>query len=88
VKSETYKQIFEGKAIQAHFIRQLLEDNGISSLVIEDSLSQVFPLFVASGELQPVKLYVGNEDYANSLNLIRIYTIAKLDQKRQKREKS
>jgi len=87
VKSEAYKQIFTGKAIEANFIRQLLEDNGISSLVKEDSLSQVFPLFVASGELQPVKLYVVKDDYADSLNLIKIYTIAKLEKKRRKREK-
>ena len=80
MKSMAYKQVFEGKAIEVHFVREILEVNGILSLVKEDMLSQIFPLYVTSGELQPVKIYVENDKLEEAQRLIQIYTGTNLKQ--------
>ena len=77
MKSTAYKKVFAGKAIEAHFIKQMLEEHGIVSLVKDDPLGQLFPLFVASGELRPVRIYVENDKYAQALDWIKIYTSSK-----------
>jgi hypothetical protein len=80
LKSDQYKKVFEGKAIEANFVKGILDENGISSIVKDDMMSQVFPLYVASGELKPVKVYVDRDAYENARRLIDIYTSNRDDQ--------
>ncbi len=74
MKSDQYKKVFEGKAVEANFVRNILEENGISSIVKDDMMSQVFPLYVASGELKPVKVYVDRSSFDDARRLVDIYT--------------
>ena len=74
MKSDQYKKVFEGSAIEADLIKNMLEDNGISAIIKDDMMSQVFPLYVASGELKPVKVYVDRENFDRGQELVDIYT--------------
>lgn len=66
--------VFEGKAVEANFVISFLEENGIPSIVKNDMISQVFPIYVASGELKPVKVYVDRAFYDAACRLVDIYT--------------
>lgn len=73
MKSDQYKKVFEGSAIEADLIKNMLEDNGISAIIKDDMMSQVFPLYVASGELKPVKVYIDRENFDRGQELVDIY---------------
>ncbi len=74
MKSEQYKKVFEGKAVEADLVKNILEENGISTIVKEDMMSQVFPLYVATGELKPVKVYIDRSSFEEGSKLVAIYT--------------
>ena len=64
---------FEGKAVDANFVITLLQENNIPAFSKDDMMSQVFPLFVFSGELHPVKVYVEKNDKIRALEIIKAY---------------
>lgn len=74
MKSDQFKKVFEGSAVEANFIKTLLEENGIPVIIKEDMMSQVFPLYVASGELKPVKIYIDRKDDEKARKLISAYS--------------
>ncbi len=65
--------VFAGKAIEANYVKSILEDNGITPLLKNDMLSQLFPLYVFSNDLQPVKVYVDKSEFDKANQLIRGY---------------
>jgi len=65
--------VFAGKAIEANFVKSILEDNGITPLLKNDMLSQLFPLYVFSKDLQPVKVYVDKNEFDRAKELISGY---------------
>ena len=86
MKSDQYKKVYEGKAVEVNLIRTILEDNGISAIVKDDMMSQVFPLYVASGELKPVKIYIDHSSFDEGSKLVKIYT-KQIDQNERNGEK-
>jgi len=74
MKSDQYKKVFEGRAVEANLVKNILEDNGISVIVKDDMMSQVFPVYVATGELKPVKIYVDHSSFERGRKLVEIYT--------------
>jgi hypothetical protein len=50
--------VFEGKSVDANYIKRVLEENGITSLLKENLKGQLYPLYVTYGWIQPVKVFV------------------------------
>jgi hypothetical protein len=50
--------VFEGKSLDANYIKSILEENGISSLLKDNLKGQLYPLYVTYGWIKPVKVYV------------------------------
>ena len=73
VKSSQLKMVFEGKAIEANYVKSILEDNGMTPLLKNDMLSQLFPLYVFSKDLQPVRVYVDKNEFDRAKQLLRDY---------------
>jgi hypothetical protein len=73
MKSDQYKKVFEGSAIDANLIKDILAGEGISTIIKEDMLSQIFPMFVASGDLKPLKVYVDKIYSAQASQIIEEY---------------
>ena len=64
---------FEGKHVDANYVKKLLEDNGIAVLLKNDTMGQMFPLFVADGSLHPVKVFVDKENLEKAQEVIEAY---------------
>ncbi len=77
MKNSAYEKVFEGKYVDANFVKNILEDNDIPALLKTDALGQMFPLFVAEGSLKPVKVYVGKENLDRAQDLIDSYLSAR-----------
>jgi hypothetical protein len=73
LKSSQLKMVFAGKAIEANYVKSILEDNGITPLLKNDMLGQLFPLYVLSNDLQPVKVYVDKNEFDRAKQLINSY---------------
>ena len=73
MKNSAYKMAFEGKHVDANFVKNLLEENNIPAFLKNDALGQLFPLFAAHGGLQPVKVYVDKENLLEAQNIIDAY---------------
>jgi len=50
--------VFEGKSLDANYIKSILEENGISSLLKDNLKGQLYPLYVTYGWIKPVKVFV------------------------------
>jgi hypothetical protein len=73
MKNSTYKMAFEGKHVDANFVKNLLAENDIPAFLKNDALGQLFPLFAAHGGLQPVKVYVDKENLPKAQEIIDAY---------------
>ena len=73
MKNSEYKKAFEGKHVDANFIKNILEDNGIDAFLKNDAMGLMFPLFVAHGGLNPVKVFVDKENLEKAQELIDSY---------------
>ena len=67
------QKAFEGKSIDANFIKNFLEENGIKVLLKDDTMGLMFPLFVEHGGINPVKVFVSNEDLEKAKTIIADY---------------
>ena len=73
MKNSDFKKAFEGKHVDANFVKNLLADNGIAAFLKNDTMGQMFPLFVADGSLHPVKVYVDEENLEEAQKIIEAY---------------
>jgi len=73
MKSKEYSLAFQGKPVDANFVATILEQNGIESILKIDMMGQLFPLFVFSGRLDPVKVFVFKSDLKKSKEIIAGY---------------
>ena len=73
MKSKEYSLAFQGKPIDANYVASILEANGISTILKNDMLGQLFPLYVFSGRLDPVKVFVFKSDLKKSKEIIAAY---------------
>ncbi len=76
MKNSDYKKAFEGKHIDANYVKNLLEDSDIPAFLKNDTMGQMFPLFVAEGSLHPVKVYVDKENLEKARQLIDAYFLS------------
>ena len=73
MKNSEFKKVFDGKHLDANHVKTLLEAHDIPVLMKDDAMGQMFPLFVASAGLHPVKVFVAQEDYDKARELIKSY---------------
>ena len=73
MKNSDIEKAFEGKHVDANYVKNLLEDNGIAALLKNDTMGQMFPLFVADGSLHPVKVFVDKENLEKAQEIIDSY---------------
>ena len=62
MKSKDFSIAFEGKSVDANFVKNILDEHGIQSFLKNNTMSQLFPLFVTHGGVNPVKVYVFKKD--------------------------
>lgn len=73
MKNSDFEKAFEGKHIDANFVKILLEDNDIAAFLKNDTMGQMFPLFVADGSLHPVKVFVDKENLEKAQEIVNAY---------------
>ena len=73
MKNSDIEKAFEGKHVDANYVKNLLEDNGIAALLKNDTMGQMFPLFVADGSLHPVKVFVDKENLEKAQEIVNAY---------------
>ena len=73
VKKGDFRLAFEGKAFDANLVITVLQEHNIPAFGKNDMMSQVFPLFVSTGKLHPVKVYVEKNNLIRAQEIIDIY---------------
>lgn len=73
MKSTDFSLAFEGKSVDANFVKNILEENGVKSFLKDDTMGQLFPLFVTHGGLHPVKVFVFKKDVKKAKTIIAEY---------------
>ena len=66
--------VFEGKALEADYIKNVLEENGISSLLKDNLKGQLYPLYINYGWIKPIKLYVEKKNKKKAIDIIQTLT--------------
>jgi hypothetical protein len=62
--------VFEGKLLDANYIKSILEKNGISSLSKDNLKGQLYPLYVTYGWIKPVKVFVEKKNEKKAKEII------------------
>lgn len=62
--------VFEGKLLDANYIKSILEENGISSLSKDNLKGQLYPLYVTYGWIKPVKIFVEKKNEKKAKEII------------------
>lgn len=62
--------VFEGKSLDANYVKSILEKNGISSLSKDNLKGQLYPLYVTYGWIKPVKVFVENKNEKKAKEII------------------
>jgi hypothetical protein len=62
--------VFEGKSLDANYIKSILEEYGISSLLKDNLKGQLYPLYVSYGWIKPVKVFVEKENENKAKEII------------------
>ena len=62
--------VFEGKSLEASYIKNILAENEITSLLKENLKGQLYPLFVNYGWIKPVKLFVETRNEKKAREII------------------
>ena len=62
--------VFEGKNIDAIYIKSVLEENGITSLLKENLKGQLYPLYVSYGWIKPIKVFVEKKNKEKAIKII------------------
>jgi len=62
--------VFEGKFINANYVKSILEENGISSLLKDNLKGQLYPLYVTYGWIKPIKVFVEKKNEKKAKEII------------------
>lgn len=62
--------VFEGKSLDADYIKNVLAENDITSLLKENLKGQLYPLYVNYGWIKPVKLFVEKRNEKKAKEII------------------
>jgi hypothetical protein len=62
--------VFEGKLLDANYIKSILEENGISSLSKDNLKGQLYPLYITYGWIKPVKVFVEKKNEKKAKEII------------------
>jgi hypothetical protein len=62
--------IFEGSPVDANYIKAILEENGIPSLLKENLKGQLYPLYVNYGWIKPIKVFVEKKNENKAIDII------------------
>ena len=73
MKNSDFKKVFEGKHFDANHVKNLLEAHHIPAFLKNDTMGQMFPMFITHGGLQPVKVFVAKGDFEAAQELIESY---------------
>jgi hypothetical protein len=65
--------VFEGKFIDANYLKSILEENGISSLIKNNLTGQLYPMYVAYGWIKQVKVFVEKKNEKKAKEIVSIY---------------
>ena len=71
------KLAYSGSPIDADLINQILNTNGIKTIMRNQLMSTIAPWQLSPGGLDPVDIYVDHEELPNALELIKEYTAIK-----------
>ncbi|MHA2033166.1 MAG: putative signal transducing protein [Candidatus Kariarchaeaceae archaeon] len=74
MESEEFSIAFEGKSVDAEFVKNILDENSIECFLKDDNMGQLFPLFVTHGGINPVKVFVFQKDIDEAKKIIATYT--------------
>ena len=74
MENEQFSIAFEGKSVDAEFIKNILDENGIECFLKDDNMGHLFPLFVTHGGINPVKVFVFQKDEDEAKEIISNYT--------------
>ena len=74
MESEELSIAFEGKSVDAEFIKNILDECGIDCFLKDDNMGHFFPLFVTHGGINPVKVFVFQKDVDEAKKIISNYT--------------
>jgi len=73
MEDEEFSIAFEGKSVDAEFVKNILNDNGIDCFLKGDNMGHLFPLFVSHGGINPVKVFVLKKDIDEAKSIITNY---------------
>lgn len=73
IDQEEIKLVFEGSSIDADFVTNILKDSGISTLVKNKNIGNLFPHHEIHGDFHPVKIFVKNSDFENARGIVEAY---------------
>jgi len=62
--------LFEGKSNNSNYIKSILDENGISSLLKDNLKGQLYPLYVTYGWIKPVKVFVEKKNEKKAKEII------------------
>ena len=70
MEESEFSVAFEGKSVDAEFVKNILDENGIECFLKDDNMGHLFPLFVTHGGINPVKVFVPQKDIAEAKKII------------------
>jgi hypothetical protein len=70
--NENSSIVFEGQIVEANFVRNILEDNGLEAFVLDEHIGHIFPGLAMSSH-HTVKVVVHNKDADKALDLIKMH---------------
>jgi hypothetical protein len=74
MQSSDFDLAYEGNSVDANFVKNILEEHAAQSFLKNDTMGQLFPLFVTHISLYPVKVYVFKADVEKAKRIIAEYT--------------
>jgi len=70
MENSEFSVAFEGKSVDAEFVKNILDENGIECFLKDDNMGHLFPLFVTHGGINPVKVFVLQKDIVEAKKII------------------
>jgi hypothetical protein len=70
--NENSSIVFEGQIVEANFVRNILEDNGLEAFVLDEHIGHIFPGLAMSSH-HTVKVVVHEKESAKATELIELH---------------
>lgn len=69
-REEETVRVYAGNATEAHIIKGLLEDSGITAFLKDEIIGTIAPFYVSPGGVGAVKIIVAKKDVERAKNII------------------